>query len=135
MRAIALLEEEARFLRPEGLVERLAHQVQVNEYDVLFTGHLSHRFGVISERAVNLPFGIEIAAIDRSHEYGSCAAPARISDEAFEIGFVSGERPDALALLLLVVVAVLNEKVIAGFDEAQHLVEAAGGERTPERLA
>src|SRR5262249_8942764 len=62
------------------------------------------------------------------------AVSAGFGDEAFEIGLVGGEGANAFAALLLVVVAHLNEEIIAGPDDAHEFGETVLALKAPQRL-
>ena len=80
---------------------------------------------VIAVRVGNLTGRVEGPALHGSDEDDGRAALACLLGIVLERSLVGRERADALALLLLVVVAELDEEVVAGLNQTQDLVEAA----------
>ncbi len=106
----------------EGLIEFQAHGVKVNDGDFLFLAHLADGGGEVGEGLLGVAV-FPAAAFHGRDEDGVGFLFAGGGEVAFEVFFVAGEGAGTVAFVLLVVVAELDEEVVAGLDGGEDFFE------------
>src|SRR5205823_802517 len=101
-------ERLLRALRAEGLVEGLAHGVQVDQGGVQFLRRPSDSLGVIAEAIGDLALRVEGPAVHRGDEYRSGPMLAGLVGIMLERLRIGCERPNTFPALLLIVVPELD---------------------------
>ena len=135
MGLVAAGEGQVRVRGAEGLVKRLTHGVEVDQRDIVFSGNLANRFGVIAQAVRDLARVVESLPVHGRDHHRRRAVLPRVGHEPLEVGLVTGERADSLACLLLVVVPHLNQNVVAGLDDAEEFRPPVLAQEPAQRLA
>ena len=108
--------------RPERSVEFQAHRMEINHRHLLLRADLPDRLRVIGERRLRF-VPLPPPPLHRRHQHRDAVlAPGRF-DEPFKVRLVTRERPRASRLVLLIVVAELNEQEVAFLHHAQNFRE------------
>ena len=132
----AARERQRGLFRAQSLIESHAHLRQINERNILFSGGLAHGFRKIAQRVADLR-AVEIPALHGGHQHWKGTPAARFRDEYFQVFPVGGEglHIGLGPVGLHIVMAELDENVVALFHLAQDFIEAQARDEGLQRFA
>src|SRR6266545_1419970 len=108
--------------------------MQIDQRDVHFPGDAADRFGIVTVRIDDASRRVERATVHRREQYRNCLAVTRSENELPQRSGKGRERANAFALLFHVIVAELDEQIIAGLDLAKDLLQPLLRHEAAQRL-
>ena len=108
----------------EGLIKFETHGVKVDDGDFLLLTNLADGLGEVGEGLLRFSV-FPAAAFHGGDEDGVGFLFAGGGEVAFEVFFVAGEGSGTFAFVLLIVVAELDEEVVAGLDGGEDFFESS----------
>ena len=118
----------------KGLIKFETHGVEIDDGDFLLLANLADGLGEVGEGLLGFAV-FPTAAFHGGDEDGVGFLFAGGGEVAFEVFFVAGEGSGTVAFVLLIVVAELDEEVVAGLDGGEDFFESSFSAEAAEGAA